>query len=44
MNEQTVSVRRQGKGDLGAQSLPEFMETIIKEVLEKTVQQEKEEA
>ncbi len=44
MNEQTVAVRRQGKGDLGSQSLPEFMDTIIKEVLEKTVQREQEPA
>ena len=32
MNEETVSVRRQGKGDLGAKSLAEFIGMVEEEV------------
>jgi len=32
MNEQKVSVRRQGKGDVGAQSVDEFINSIVEEI------------
>ncbi|MFN8243418.1 MAG: threonine--tRNA ligase [Ferruginibacter sp.] len=35
MNEGKVSVRRQGKGDLGAQSVEEFMTGILQEIRER---------
>ncbi|MBI2871328.1 MAG: threonine--tRNA ligase [Candidatus Omnitrophica bacterium] len=35
INEGTVSVRRRGKGDMGAQMLATFMETILKDINEK---------
>jgi len=35
MNDQKVSVRRQGKGDLGVQSLDEFMAAASKEIRER---------
>ncbi|RYY45004.1 MAG: threonine--tRNA ligase [Chitinophagaceae bacterium] len=35
MNENKVSVRRQGKGDVGMQDLKEFMEAILEEIRER---------
>jgi threonyl-tRNA synthetase len=35
MNEGKVSVRRQGKGDLGAQSIEEFINMIVDEIVER---------
>ncbi|CAN5138576.1 threonine--tRNA ligase [soil metagenome] len=35
VNEEKVSVRKQGKGDLGAQTIPEFISFINEEVLSK---------
>jgi threonyl-tRNA synthetase len=32
MNEQKVSVRRQGKGDLGSQPIEEFVNMIVEEI------------
>jgi len=32
MNEQKVSVRRQGKGDAGAQFIDEFINMIVEEI------------
>ncbi len=37
VNEEKVSVRRQGKGDEGVQSLPAFIEMVRKEVKSKTI-------
>ena len=36
--DQTVSVRRHGKGDLGTESIDDFIEMVEKEIFEKTVQ------
>jgi len=36
--DQTVAVRRHGKGDLGTESIDDFIQMVEKEVLEKTVQ------
>jgi threonyl-tRNA synthetase len=35
VNEEKVSVRRQGKGDLGSQSLAEFTDLILEEIKSK---------
>jgi threonyl-tRNA synthetase len=35
MNEGKVSIRRQGKGDLGSQSIAEFLESIVPEIRER---------
>ncbi|MBD0286621.1 MAG: threonine--tRNA ligase, partial [Flavisolibacter sp.] len=35
MNEQMVSIRRQGKGDIGAKSVDEFIAGIIAEIKER---------
>jgi len=35
MNEQKVSVRRQGKGDLGVKGIEEFIAEIKKEISER---------
>jgi threonyl-tRNA synthetase len=35
MNEGKVSIRRQGKGDLGSQSMAEFLEAIVPEIKER---------
>ena len=35
MNEEKVSVRRQGKGDAGAQSVDEFLKEIVEEIRER---------
>jgi threonyl-tRNA synthetase len=35
MNEGKVSIRRQGKGDLGSQSIAEFLEAIVPEIRER---------
>lgn len=35
MNEKKLSVRRQGKGDIGMQSIEEFMNSIIEEIIER---------
>ena len=37
VNEEKVSIRRQGKGDEGVQSLPAFIEMVRKEVKSKTI-------
>jgi threonyl-tRNA synthetase len=38
VNEQKISVRRQGKGDAGSLALPDFLETIRTEIRERTSQ------
>lgn len=35
MNEQKVSVRRQGKGDVGSQTIDEFINTLVEEIAER---------
>jgi threonyl-tRNA synthetase len=35
MNESRLSVRRQGKGDIGSQSVEEFINTIVEEFEER---------
>jgi threonyl-tRNA synthetase len=35
MNENKISVRRQGKGDLGAKSVDEFLSEVVKEIKER---------
>ena len=36
MNENKASIRRQGKGDLGAKSIDEFINEIVQEIKERT--------
>jgi threonyl-tRNA synthetase len=35
MNEEKISVRRQGKGDLGSSSVKEFINSVIEEIAER---------